>query len=203
MRHDFIDRYSRLESPVHRLPAIGKFVAAIFIIVVIIGVPMTWFLIFPAIMVILLLILYFSSVPWLFVIKRLFFLELLILGIALLSLLQPQGSIRFFTIVMKSTLCILTVILLSNTTQFSELLTILRRFHLPAIFITVLALMYRYLFVLIDETERMHRARLSRTFVQHKTQLWYSLATLIGQLFVRSTERAEKIYSAMTARGWK
>ncbi len=96
-----------------------------------------------------------------------------------------------------------TVIILSNTTQFSELLSVLRRFHVPAIFITVLALMYRYLFVLIDETERMHRARLSRTFMKRKTQLWRTLATLVGQLFVRSTERAEKIYAAMTARGWK
>lgn len=203
MRHDFLDRYSRLESPVHRLPAVGKLLGSITFIVVTIGVPLSWYPVFPAVAVALLTILIMSNVPPLFVIKRLFFLELFILGIALLSLLQPHGGTRFLTIVVKSTLSILTVILLSNTTQFSELLIVLRRFHVPAIFITVLALLYRYLFVLIDETERMHRARLSRTFVQRKTTIWYTLATLVGQLFIRSTERAEKIYSAMTARGWK
>jgi energy-coupling factor transporter transmembrane protein EcfT len=32
---------------------------------------------------------------------------------------------------------------------------------------------------------------------------WRLLATVIGQLFVHTTERAERIYMAMCARGWK
>jgi len=65
------------------------------------------------------------------------------------------------------------------------------------------ALLYRYLFVLLDEMERMNRARHSRTFTQHRWRTWKNLASVIGQLFVRSTERAERIYAAMCARGWK
>jgi cobalt/nickel transport system permease protein len=95
------------------------------------------------------------------------------------------------------------MILLSNTTPFDELLRVLRRARVPALLITTLALMYRYLFVLIDETERMGRARASRTFTRQRRQAWKTLATVIGQLFVRSTERAERIYAAMCARGWK
>jgi cobalt/nickel transport system permease protein len=180
-----------------------KFLGAIVLIVVTIAVQASSYPVFLAVVLVLTVTLFMSAVPLLFVVKRILFLELFILGIALLSLLQPEGGVRFFTILMKSTLCILTVILLSNTTQFSELLAVLRWFRIPKIFITVLALLYRYLFVLIDETERMHRARLSRTFDHRKRQVWYTLATLIGQLFVRSTERAEKIYAAMIARGWK
>ena len=63
--------------------------------------------------------------------------------------------------------------------------------------------MYRYLFVLIDEAERMQRARRSRTFTSERSHVWKSLAALVGQLFVRSTERAERIYAAMCARGWR
>jgi cobalt/nickel transport system permease protein len=63
--------------------------------------------------------------------------------------------------------------------------------------------MYRYLFVLIDEAERLNRARSSRTFSASRLRRWHTLASLIGQLFVRSTERAERIYAAMSARGWK
>jgi len=95
------------------------------------------------------------------------------------------------------------MILLANTTPFSELLGVLRRIHFPALMITTLALMYRYLFVLVDETERMQRARVSRTFTKQRAHVWKSLATVIGQLFVRSTERAERIYAAMSARGWE
>ena len=203
MRHDFLDRYSRIESPVHRIPAMIKFIGSIGMIIVIIATPLASYPVFLVIAVILMAALFFSRIPGMFVIRRLFFLELFILGIAMLSLLQPQGVGKFLAIIIRSTLCILTVILLSNTTQFSDILSVLRRLYVPKIFITVLALLYRYLFVLIDETERMHRARVSRTFVDKKRQVWYTMATLIGQLFVRSTERAEKIYAAMIARGWK
>jgi cobalt/nickel transport system permease protein len=95
------------------------------------------------------------------------------------------------------------MILLTSVTPFAELLRTLRTLGMPALLITVLALMYRYLFVLVDEAERMQRARRSRTFLVRRAQAWQSLATLAGQLFVRSTERAERIYAAMCARGWR
>ena len=49
----------------------------------------------------------------------------------------------------------------------------------------------------------MRRARLSRTFSSGRRRHWQSLATVVGQLFVRASERAERIYDAMCARGWK
>jgi cobalt/nickel transport system permease protein len=95
------------------------------------------------------------------------------------------------------------MVLLTSTTPFAALLQLLRGIHTPALLVTVLALMYRYLFVLVDETERMQRARRSRTFVPGRARAWSGAAALIGQLFVRSTERAERIYAAMCARGWR
>jgi len=103
----------------------------------------------------------------------------------------------------KSTICLSTMILLSNTTPFSELLDVLRLARFPALIITTLALMYRYLSVLLDETDRMSRARASRTFTTRRVHVWTTLGTVIGQLFIRSTERAERIYAAMCTRGWK
>jgi cobalt/nickel transport system permease protein len=66
-----------------------------------------------------------------------------------------------------------------------------------------LALTYRYLFVLIDEAARLRRARDSRMFVIRRFHIWLSLTSLLGQLFIRSTERSERIYTAMISRGWK
>ncbi|HUL77166.1 MAG TPA: CbiQ family ECF transporter T component, partial [Vicinamibacteria bacterium] len=60
---------------------------------------------------------------------------------------------------------------------------------------TTIALMYRYLFVLIDEAGRMQRARASRTLRPSRAFEWRSTAALAGQLFLRSTERAERIYA--------
>jgi energy-coupling factor transporter transmembrane protein EcfT len=49
----------------------------------------------------------------------------------------------------------------------------------------------------------MRRARASRTFTLRRRFQWHTLATVVGQLFVRASERAERIYDAMCARGWK
>jgi cobalt/nickel transport system permease protein len=63
--------------------------------------------------------------------------------------------------------------------------------------------MHRYLFVLTSEAERMARARASRTFVLDRRARWQAMSTVVGRLFVRASERAERIYDAMCARGWK
>jgi cobalt/nickel transport system permease protein len=203
MRHDFLDRYSRLDSPVHRLPTAVKLLATFCVIVATVTVPFaaTWFFVVTA--GVLLVTAAFSTVPWWFIFKRLLLLEPLALGIAVMALFQPNGTMIFLSIVTKSTLCLFTVILLSNTTPFDGILRSLGRIGVPGLLITILALMYRYLFVLIDEGERLSRARMSRTFSTNRVRRWQTLGSLIGQLFVRSTERAERIYAAMTARGWK
>jgi cobalt/nickel transport system permease protein len=110
---------------------------------------------------------------------------------------------KFATVMGKSTLSLLTMVLLANTTPFAAILRVLKACRLPSLLITTLALLYRYLFVLADEAQRMQRARLARSFVPKRVAIWHLLGTVIGQLFVRSTERAERIYAAMCSRGWR
>ena len=203
MRHDFLDLFSRLDSPVHRLPAAVKLAATILTIIVTVTLPTSLWGYFLGTAVMLVFVCSISRIPWSFMIKRLLLLEPLALGIAIMALLQPGGLAIFTGIVIKSTISLSTVLLLSNTTPFDQILRVLRRVGIPAILITILALMYRYLFVLIDEGERLARARMSRTFSTNRVRRWHLLASLISQLFLRSTERAERIYAAMTARGWK
>ena len=203
MRHDFLDRYSRLDSPIHRLNADAKFVVALAVVLTTVCMPVVFTSYFLGLAVLLVGVAAVSRIPARFLVKRLLLLEPLVLGVAVLTLLQPNGARVFVSVVAKSTLCLFTMVLLSNTTPFAELLGVLRRVHLPALLITTLALMYRYLVVLVEEAERMQRARASRTFTKRRFAVWQSLGSVIGQLFVRSTERAERIYAAMCSRGWK
>ncbi len=203
MHHDFIDRYSRLNSPVHRIPVKWKFTFTVLMIGILVIVPVTMWYLFCAAGIVLIFVGIISRIPWSFTLKRLLIFEPFIILIAVLTLFQQGGLIKFISIVTKSSLSLLTVIYFSNTTPFSELLAFLRTIRIPSIFVTVVALMYRYLFILVDETERIQRARMSRTFQKKKVSAWFILASVLGQLFVRSTERAERIYAAMCARGWK
>jgi len=144
-----------------------------------------------------------SCMPLRFTVRRLILVEVFILGIALLSLIHPASRPVFLSALLKSNLCVLAMLVLIWTTPFQEILQELRRWHLPAIMLTTLALMYRYVPVLGDEAHRMSRARASRSFSSRRGLSWNNLALIIGQLFIRSADRAERIYLAMCARGWK
>ena len=202
MRHDFLDRYSRLDSPVHRLPAGAKLVAALAFVVTILLLPPSA-LPLLAIGLLLAAIAGLSRIPPAFLARRMLLLEPFVLGVALLALFQPGGRRLFVLLVARSTLCLAVMVLLSNTTPFSDLLRVLKAARTPALLVTTLSLMYRYLFVLVDESQRMRRARTSRSFTARRTRAWQTTATVVSQLFIRSSERAERIYAAMCSRGWQ
>jgi cobalt ECF transporter T component CbiQ len=203
VRHSYIDRFSRLSSPIHRLPVGAKLFGTVILLLSILLIPIHITIFFLSIAAALVATAVVSGIPPAFLLKRLLFLELFVFGMTFLSLFQVNGVAVFATLFIKSTLCLFVIVLFSNTTSFAELLSKLRRWNMPGLMVTILALMYRYLFVMVDEVERMHRARMSRTFGKKNRFLWATYSTVIAQLFIRSTERAERIYAAMCARGWK
>lgn len=199
--HDHGDGHKH--GPLQHLPAGGKLAGALFLILTVVLLPrtaLTGLLMVAAVIGGLLAV---SQIPLWFLLKRLLLLEPLVLGVAGLMWFQPDGGKIFALVMFKANLCLLTTILLSNTTPFAELLRVLQRLRMPWVFVTTLTLMHRYLFVLRDEAERMRRARASRTFTRGRRFQWQTLSSVVGQLFVRASERAERIYSAMCARGWK
>jgi len=195
--------HSHRHSLMSRLPAGPKLGVAFVIIVGTVLVPpqaVGWFL---GASLLLLAAVVLSRIPLLFLLKRLAWLSPLVLGVALVNALQPAARGSWLAVATKSAICLLTIILVSNTTPFSRILRVLKSARVPGLLITTLALMHRYLFVLVEEAERMRRARASRTFTPRRGTRWQALSNVVGQLFVRASERAERIYDAMCARGWK
>jgi len=203
VHHEFLDRFSRVENPINELPVTLKVAVTFYIIVANVLCPIVWIYPFLAISVFLSGVALASKIPMKFLFRRILFFEPFVIVASTLALLQAGGSVRFASILVKSTLSLIAVILFSNTTPFTELIIFLRRIRIPNIFLTILALMYRYIFVLIDEMERIQRARQSRTYAKGFSRRWIVMSTVLGQLFLRSTERAERIYAAMCARGWR
>lgn len=203
MENLFGHHHSHSDSPVHRLPAAVKLGLALLVIIVTVLLPIeekSWFI---AVGILLAITALLSRIPILFLLKRILMLSPFILGVALINAFEPLTRGTWIGVAVKSALCLFTVILVSNTTPFSKILRVLKTVHVPALLITTIALMHRYIFVLADEAERMSRARASRTFARGRRFQWRTLATVVGQLFVRASERAERIYDAMCARGWK
>ena len=124
------------------------------------------------------------------------------------------GLLRFVSIVIRSWLSVQMAILLVAATRFPDLIHAFEHLRVPAILTTIIAFLYRYLFVLTDEVIRLLRARQSRSAaVAPSTTLkprfggsvmWRArvAGNLAGQLFLRSYERSDRIYNAMLARGY-
>lgn len=119
------------------------------------------------------------------------------------------GVLRFLSIVVRSWLSVQIAILLTATTRFPDLMHALRHLHVPQLLVAIIAFMYRYLFVLTEEALRLLRAREARSARARGAAGGGSLAwrarvagNMAGQLFLRSYERSDRIYSAMLARGY-
>ena len=161
--------------------------------------------------------------PW-FVIKRsLLILPFLLAAVTVVFTLPGQvlwqgpwgltisdaGLVRFLSIVLRSWISVQMAILLTATTRFPDVLHALRHLYVPAILVSILAFMYRYLFVLVDEASRLLRARAARSAtlpgIKSGRSLWWRATVagnMVGQLFSRSLERSEDVYRAMLARGY-
>ena len=190
-------------SPTRKLPASGKLGAALSVVVAVALMPRRPDAIYWIPAVILAVVWGWTRMPFAYVVKRLLVVEPLVLAIAVLSLVRPESAPIFLAAVIKSNLCLGAMLLLTFTTPFPEILQVLRRCRVPAAMLTTLALMVRYLPVLAEESRRMQRARSSRTFARGHRVRWASLGAVVGQLFARTADRAERIYLAMCARGWK
>jgi cobalt/nickel transport system permease protein len=203
MRRELLDPYFVGSSKIHKLRPEIKLIAVLLVILSIVIMPRSFWRYYIAIGVVLILIALFSRIPFWHLLKRIIIIEPFIIGIAILSLLQPGGVEIFLIMLTKSTLCITSMVILAATTRFTDLIQAMWRFRLPHLLVTTLSLTYRYLFVLVDELSRMKRARRSRLFTKRKWLETQVLGSLIGHLFVRTSRRADRIYSAMCARGWK
>lgn len=83
-----------------------------------------------------------------------------------------------------------------------ELLRALARLRAPALFVTLLTLLLRYLGLLEGEAGRMLRARELRGMPPTLRQRAHVAGCMVGSLFLRSFERAERVSVAMQSRGF-
>jgi cobalt/nickel transport system permease protein len=203
IRERLLSPYQHGASALHRLPPGLKLGAALACILLIVLLPRNAWSLHAAIAAGLVAIAIASRASLRQLMLRLLLLEPLVIGIALLAVLRPDGSLLFLSMITKSTLCLACMIVLTATTRFSDILDVLRRLHVPALLITSLALTHRFMFVLIEEMQRMMRARRSRTLVEDRAASWSGSSQVAGRLFVRASERAERVYLAMRERGWE
>jgi cobalt/nickel transport system permease protein len=229
MHVHFLDPYRPHPSPVHALDARIKLVLTVAFILACsltpIGIWFVYILLFALILAVIIL----SELGVVYVLKRsalalpfmlaalplLFTVQgsplwSLALGGWMLSISQ-EGLVRFLSIAINSWLSGVAAIVLASSTTFPDLLGAMRSLHIPRLLVGIFGLMWRYLFVLVDEVLRLQRARAARSgeLTQPGVKPGGSLAWrarvtggMAGNLFLRGLERSDRIYLAMVSRGY-
>jgi len=135
--------------------------------------------------------------------------EMFELNVLLGHLTATREGLEFFgSVLLKSWASVTAAALLTATAPPFRLLEALRTLKVPAVLVAIVMLMYRYLFVLVDEAQRLLRARSARSASvgPHSggSILWRGQVTgrMAGSLFIRTLDRGERIYLAMLARGY-
>lgn len=227
MHFDAFDRYREKESFIHRLdPRVKVVVAVVFIVSNALLPDGAWAAFFCA-WLFLLACNWLSQMGLGYTLKR----SIIALPFALIAAtvlfsipgkplftfpfflwdltITDNGLLRFVSILIRSWLSVQMAILLVAVTRFPDLVHALEHLHVPAVLTTIIAFLYRYLFVLTDEAARLLRARESRSGAAAGSRsggsvLWRAnvAGNMAGQLFLRSYERSDRIYNAMAARGY-
>lgn len=89
------------------------------------------------------------------------------------------------------------------TTPTAAIFAAMRSLRIPALFVEMCMLIYRFLFVLIDEAERMLKAQKIRLGYASYRRSFDSFALLASNLFLRSYLRSEHAFAALEARGYR
>lgn len=229
MHVHFLDPFHAGASPVHLLDPRVKLVLAVAFILTASLTPFGAWAAYILLLAIVLSVEMLSELGIRYVIKRAFLATPFVLaalpliftvqGAPLASFttgpwtftISVEGVERVLSIAFKSWVSVQMAIVLAATTSFPQLLAAMRALHVPKLLVAIFGLMWRYMFVMVDEALRLLRARSARSGASRDpglktggTLLWRARVTggMAGNLLVRSFERGDRIYSAMTARGY-
>ena len=221
MVHNIIDIYSAQDSLVHRIDPRTKILAVLAFILAVVTTPPTQWLGFLLFFAVISSVIMLSRVPVVHILKRSLvifpFVILITLFVPFIQKGEMAGSynvwqweisiwhggiIIVWNVVVKAWLSILSVIMLSSTTEFTSILKGLERLGTPKVMVMLISFMYRYIFTILNEALRMQRARECRDFGDKRLVQVKAVGNIIGALFIRSYERGERIYTAMLARGF-
>ena len=221
MKHSFLDRYSNLDSFIHRLDPRTKFIITLVFILAVISTPPIRWQVFALYLFFMAALLLLSKLPIFYVLKRSLVVMPFVLMIAIFIPFIKEGEVAgsyniwlwqvsvtytglqvLWNVLIKAWLSIFSLIWLTSTTKLPNLLKGLEQLGMPRVMVMILSFMYRYIFVVVDEVMRMRQARDSRDFGGKRLWQLRTIGNMIGTLFIRSYERGERVYAAMLARGF-
>ena len=210
-----IDELTELDSPVHRFSALFKLLVTIIYIGFVVSfdkyalsamIPM---ILYPILMFSL------SGIPVRLCLYKMRFILPLVMAVGIFNpffdhtlllvignMTVTGGWISMVTLMLKGVLSLMASFILISTTKIDDICAALRFLHIPSVLVSMFLLTYRYIFIMMDEVSVMTTAYHLRAPNQ-KGIAFSAWGSFLGQLLLRSMDRAERIYQGMELRGFR
>ncbi len=111
------------------------------------------------------------------------------------------GWLTLLSILLRYLVSAGAALVLVGTTSLPRLAGALRELGLPATFAAQIQLLHRYVFLLADEGRRLGQARLLREPARRLPRL-RTARRMLAALLLRALDRGERVYRAMAVRGF-
>lgn len=208
-----MDTLSRQNTYIHRLDARVKIISIFVFLIILISTP-KYDLISPCVLGLFpLFLLQVGQVPFSYTASRVVWGMPILLGIGIANpwldtdiitiahVTMSAGWLSLVSILLRGVFAIASVIALMATTGIWPLGQAFSQMGVPSIIVLQLILVYRYLFVLMEESLHIIRAYQARA-VSHQFPPITVYVALLGNLLLRTLDRGQRIYYAMLARGF-
>jgi len=205
LRHVLLEKWSRGDSGLHRRDPRAKMFGLLLFLITLATASRQLTALAAILFAILLAGVAWARIPLPSALLRAGIVFSFTLPFALISVASGETA-RAGALLLKSYLSALAVLLVVATTPISMLLRGMEAVGFPRFLLMVAQFLYRYLFVISDEAQRMRAAALARggtpTSAIARSAGFTAAAGALGALFARSYARADNIHRAMLSRGF-
>ena len=110
------------------------------------------------------------------------------------------GSVAAVSLLFKSLGAVSCLYFLSLTTPMIDIIYVLRKMKVPALFIELMTLIYRFIFVLAETADKIYTSQSSRLGYGGVKVAFASLGGLASTLFIKSFHRSQMLFQALSSR---
>ena len=110
--------------------------------------------------------------------------------------------LRMFNLMAKAMAAVSALFMMTLSTPSGEIISVMRKVHMPKLFVELMNMIYRYIFVIMETNRKMHDSAESRLgYVDYRTSV-KSFTGTASNLLVVSLKKANAYYDALVSRGY-
>ena len=115
---------------------------------------------------------------------------------------SKESLMKMANLMLKAMGAVSALYLMTLSTPSGEIISVMRKVHVPKLFVELMSMIYRYIFVIMETQKKMKDSAESRLgYVDYKTAI-KSFTGTASNLLVVSLKKANAYYDALVSRGY-